>query len=112
MSYETKTKEPRVLKCPFCDRGDIEAVYQPSRVEKRMSRGSGFNGMTPIHIDERYTISMDCPKCGKKGSEIERALNRGEGKRKAPSNEEILKRLKEAGLPTKVGGKRGGTKGK
>lgn len=106
MSYETKTKEPRVLKCPFCDKGDIEAVYQPSRVEKRMSRGSGFNRMTLVRIDEKYIVTMDCPKCGKKGSHIERVLNKGEGKSKPPSNKEILKRLKEAGLPTKVGGKK------
>jgi hypothetical protein len=36
MSYETKAKEPRVLKCPFCDKGDIETVYQAARVEKRL----------------------------------------------------------------------------
>ncbi len=106
MSYETKTKEPRVLKCPFCDKGDIEAVYQPSRVEKRMSRGSGFNRMTPTYVDESYIVTMDCPKCGKKASEIERVLNRGGKKTKPPSNKEILRRLKEAGLPTKVGRKR------
>ncbi len=106
MSYETKAKEPRVLKCPFCDKGDIEAVYQPSRVEKRMSRGSGFNRMTPTHVDERYTVTMDCLKCGKKASDIERVLNKGGEKPKVPSNKQILKRLKDAGLPTKVGGKR------
>lgn len=106
MSYETKAKEPRMLKCPFCDKGDIEAVCQAARVEKRVSRGSGFNRMTPVHIDEKYIVTMDCPKCGRKASYIERVLNKGEGKRKPPSNKEIPKRLKEAGLPTKVGGKK------
>ncbi len=54
---------------------------------------------------EKYEVAENCPKCGRKASEIERALNGGE-QTDPPSNREILRRLKDAGLPTKVRGKR------
>ena len=48
--------------------------------------------------DEKYEIlSSKCPNCGKSKKEIEKALKQG----KQPSREEVLKRMKEAGLPTR-----------
>jgi hypothetical protein len=39
-----------------------------------------------------------CPSCGKTKKEIEKALKEG----KQLSNEEIIKRMKEAGLPLRI----------
>lgn len=101
MSYEVKT-QPLKVRCPFCDKGEIDAVYTPARVERRISRGSGINKTTPTWIDERYEVIKDCPNCGKTANQIEKALSKGAEESKPPSREQILKRLRDAGLPTKV----------
>lgn len=52
---------------------------------------------------EQYNVrDVNCPKCGKKAKEIEKALKKG--KTKDVSHEDRLKRLKEAGLPTRIEG--------
>ncbi|AJZ76190.1 hypothetical protein SU86_007235 [Candidatus Nitrosotenuis cloacae] len=101
MSYEIK-REPKILKCPFCDKGQIEASYTPARVETQIARGSGMNKTTRVWVDERYQVIKDCPNCGKTASQIEKSLSKGTEESKPPSRQEILKRLKDAGLPTKV----------
>jgi len=53
-----------------------------------------------IRSPERYEVLADkCPDCGKSKKEIEKALAKG----KELPNEEIVRRLREAGLdPTKL----------
>ncbi len=96
-----------ILKCPHCDTGKIDVRYTPPlKRSRRESYGRSHSKDVIIWDSEKYEVLEDCPECGKKASEIERVLNKGEEKRKPPSNKEILRRLKEAGLPTKVGGKK------
>lgn len=100
MGYEGSVNEPKVMKCPFCDKGEVHAVFTPARVERKVSRGSGINKTTPTWIDERYMVEKGCPNCGKTGEQIEKLLNRGGEEPKPPAREEILRRMREAGLDT------------
>ena len=38
-----KSRELRKLGCPFCDKGVIEVIYLPARVERKTTRDSGLN---------------------------------------------------------------------
>src|SRR5437667_377120 len=101
MSYEVK-KGPLKVRRPFCDKSEIDVIYTPARVERKISRGRGINKTTPTWIEERYEVIKDCPSCSKTASQIEKALSKGTEESKSPSRQEILKRLRDAGLPTKV----------
>jgi len=64
--------------------------------------GRAAHSKKPItyYKDEKYEILIEkCPNCGKSKKEIEKALKHG----KELPNEEVLKRLREAGLdPSKL----------
>jgi hypothetical protein len=50
---------------------------------------------------EKYEVMDDCPECGASSKKIEKYLYSDEDYKK-PSRDNILKRMKEAGLPTRV----------
>jgi hypothetical protein len=86
------------INCPFCDT-PLKAVHRPAL--KRELKKTTWGGNKPaITRDAEILIVMgDCPKCGKSKKEIELALKQG----KEPSNEEVVRRLREAGLdPSKL----------
>jgi len=90
------------LKCPFCNKGEIEADYIPPSV--RFKKGT-WGGSKPgvIRSEETLFLRIDkCPSCGKSDKEILKARERG----KQVSHEERLKRLQASGLPTKIVNKR------
>ena len=92
-------KEETKQKCPFCNIGDIEVIIFPST--KKYQKGPwGGSKASIVRTQERIIIISDkCPNCGKTKKEIEKALKEG----KQPTNEEIIKRMREAGLdPTKL----------
>jgi Zn ribbon nucleic-acid-binding protein len=92
--------EQKTIKCPFCEQGDIVTLYTPGMMITKYGRASSNKKAINYFIDEKYSVMSDkCPNCGKSKKEIEKALEKG----KEPSNEEIVKRLREAGLdPTKL----------
>jgi len=49
---------------------------------------------------DTYEVLEDCPKCGKKAKEIQRAYETGITKEL--THEERLERLRKAGLPTRI----------
>ena len=102
MSYEIKNNSPKTIQCPYCDKGMVETIYAPSKIETMITRGSGINKTTRIRRDEKYAVIKDCPNCKKSAEQIEKILNSGENKPEPPSNQDIIKRLKDAGLPTKI----------
>ncbi len=57
---------------------------------------------TGSQTPEKEEVQNDCPKCGTIRKDIQKKLK--EGITKTPPNKQILERLKEAGLLTKVGG--------
>lgn len=86
------------VKCPFCEKGDITISYTPRTMIMRKSSCSAKTAYSPFFKDPKTeVITEKCPHCGKGRKEIEKVLKEG----KEPSREEILKRLQEAGLPTK-----------
>ena len=88
------------LECPFCHKQTIKAYYWPPSREAKTSRSAGAGSRTKFYkVRERYHIASGCSNCGKTQKEVERVINKGEDK--GPSREEVLKRMKEAGLPTK-----------
>jgi len=90
--------EQKVLKCPYCGQGEIITLYTPRTMVTKYGRAGHSKKAINYFIDEKYEIvSIKCPSCGKSKREIEKALKHG----KEPSREDIIKRLQEAGLPTK-----------
>lgn len=91
--------EQKIIECPFC-KAEIQVLFKPSVIQFSVSRISAKTSRVPYRTQEKYEIlSEKCPNCHKSKKEIEEALKHG----KEPSNEEVLKRLREAGLdPTKL----------
>lgn len=92
--------EKMTVKCPFCENGDIATLYQPRTMVMRRSSCSAKTAYSPFFKDPvTKVLSEKCPICGKTKKEIEDALKHG----KEPSREDVLKRLREAGLdPSKL----------
>jgi len=87
-----------VIACPFCG-NSIKALHRPALIREKKKSSWGGSKKSFIRDEEIMEVMEDCSKCGKSKKEIEKALERG----KEPSNEEVIKRLKEAGLdPTKL----------
>jgi len=96
---EYSTQGTREIECPFC-KTKLKALYHPSMLQFHVSRISAKTARVPYRSPEKYEILVNkCPNCDKSKREIENALKHG----KELPNEEVLKRLKEAGLdPTKL----------
>jgi len=86
------------IKCPICEMGEIVTLYTPKTFITKYARASSNKKSVSYYKEEKYVIiSPKCPNCGKSKKDIEKALKEG----KQPSREEIIKRMKETGLPTK-----------
>ncbi|MEM5778222.1 MAG: hypothetical protein QXK49_01170 [Candidatus Aenigmatarchaeota archaeon] len=93
--------EKVIIKCPFCEKGSLTALYTPRIMVTKYSRAASNRKAVNYFKNEKYEIiSEKCLNCGKTKKEIEKILKEG----KQSSNEEIIKRLKEAGLPLKIKG--------
>jgi len=90
--YSTRITEE--IECPFC-KAKIKVLYKPSMLRFHVSRVSAKTARVPYRTEEKREILVDkCPNCGKSKKEIEKRLKEG----KQPTNEEIIRRMKEAGL--------------
>ena len=56
--------------------------------------------MIPQYHPEKVEVHNKCPECGKSKKELKEVIAKGEGKQL--SHEERLKRLRGAGLPTRI----------
>lgn len=95
-----------IVECPFCHKVGVMAFHKPSYSEASTSRISNKSATTYRRVDEKYFIQGDCPKCGKSQKDIQKWYDGEYAKEKELSHKERLKRLKEAGLPTKIVSKR------
>ena len=86
-------------RCPFCNEGKIEVLIVQDT--KRLVKGP-WGGNKPEVVSsmgKMEILSKECPNCGKTKKEIEGILKN----HKEPSREDVLRRLKEAGLdPSKL----------
>jgi len=97
--YSTRITEE--IECPFC-KTKIKVLYKPSMIRfTNSSSASAGTKRKAFRTQEKYEILLDkCPNCGKRKNEIEKALREG----RQLSNEEIIERLKAAGLPLRIKG--------
>jgi len=93
-------KQTIILKCPFCNKGEIEADYFPSVLRSRKGSYGGSKPKFERSADSIIITSEKCPVCGKPTKEIKKRIEKG----KSYSHEERLKRMREAGLPTRIEG--------
>jgi len=85
------------MKCPFCDKGDIEVITTLDWYSEGRAHAAGKSKMIPQYHPEKKEIENNCPECRKTKKEIKEALDSSK-----VSHEEIIKRLNAAGLPTKI----------
>jgi len=93
--------EQSLTNCPFCRKLTITILHIPF-VANTFTSKCRAGGKNTIYQKERFDVMSGCDSCGKSRKEVEEALNRG-SIREIP-HEERLKRLKEAGLPTRIEG--------
>ena len=91
-------KEEQTWDCPFCGSNTIRIVFFPRTAIAKKGNWGGSRAWMQVS-KERYQVLSGCSNCGKTKEEVEKALN----EKKEPSREDILKRLREAGLdPSKL----------
>ena len=84
---------------PFCKERTIKVMHKEQTFSTKRTRIRSEHATKLIKEHEKNDIfSEKCPNCGKSKKEIEKALKQG----KQPSREEILRRMKEAGLPLRI----------
>jgi endogenous inhibitor of DNA gyrase (YacG/DUF329 family) len=88
---------PEILveECPFCKKSGIKVMHKEETFTARRKNIRAGRNTEYIRSPEKYEVVSDkCPNCGKPKKEIEKALAKG----KELPNEEVVKRLREAGL--------------
>lgn len=91
--------EITTMECPFCKQKTIKIMHKEQTFSTRRTRIRAGRSTTYIKNPEKNEIlSEKCSNCGKSKKEIEKAFKEG----RQLSKEEIIKRMKEAGLPLKV----------
>jgi len=88
-----------IIQCPFCGKLTITILHIPF-VSKTISSKTRAGGRETRIQKERYDVLSGCSECRKSQKEVEKALNTG--KTKEIPHEERLRRIKEAGLPTRL----------
>ena len=98
------TIENKTVNCPFCQRGQINVLYTSEHMSVHTAHAAGKSSRIPNYHGERYEVYSICPECRKSKTEIKEVLE--EGGMKPKSHSERLKRLHDAGLPTKIENRR------
>ena len=88
--------------CPFCDK-EIEVLHSPLSFTTRRGNSSLGKKANPVCSQESYDVFEPCPHCGKPANAIKKALVNGV-KNEVPKDE-MLKRMKEAGIPFRFSSK-------
>lgn len=86
------------IDCPFCGKSKISIIIIPGFYSYNTSFAIHQKKRIPVYHPEKIEINSHCPQCGTSKKNIKEAL----GKAKEISHEERLRRIKEAGLPTKL----------
>lgn len=95
-------EDTKLIPCPFCDNGVVRVIHVPFLKKDNISSTvGGRRSKTFSSSVENYSVLEDCPNCGAKSDNIERALNSGKDYKK-PSRRKILERMRKAGLPTRI----------
>ncbi len=84
------------IRCPFCGKEAISAIYIPPMSTAHTSRVSAGAKTKFFKTKEKYEINSDCFNCGKSQKEIQKAYNEGIDSRE--KQKKIENRLKKEGL--------------
>jgi hypothetical protein len=104
MAYTFSRDRHERTECPFCKEGEIKIQYTLPIKKENISTTVGVEGLGQGRRHQRRKkVQNDCPKCGAKRKDVQKRLKKGVTR--PPSNREILKWLKEAGLPRRSGGR-------
>ena len=91
--------ESRIIKCPFCQQGDIIANFTPKTMVTKIARAASNRKAITYFKDEKYSvISKECPACHKSKSSIQKFFKEG----KSTSMAEAARKAKKLGFPTKI----------
>ena len=85
---------------PFCGKLTITILHIPF-VANTFTSKCRAGGRTTRYQKERFNVLSGCEACGKSQKEVQDELD---GKKGIP-HEERIKRLQQAGLPTRIEGK-------
>jgi len=96
------TIETKAIKCPLCNVGDVDVQITSEYMSVHSSHAAGRRSRIPNYHPEKIEVFSKCPKCNASKKEIKEAIEKGTTEKL--SHEERLKRLKEAGLPTRIKG--------
>ncbi|RLF35151.1 MAG: hypothetical protein DRM99_05215 [Thermoplasmata archaeon] len=89
------------IECPFCKKAKVRMFHKEGYYQAKVSRISAGAKTTYHWVPDTYEVLEDCPNCGKRKKEIQKALE-GEVSTKKLSHKERIKRIKESGLPTRI----------
>lgn len=92
--------ERKEMECPFCGKGRIELLATPEYYSYKTSHAAHQTKRIPLYHPEDIEVKSSCQECGKGRNDIKKSLNGGE-KKEIP-HDEAVRRLKAAGLPTKI----------
>jgi len=96
----TSTPEDKEIDCPLCGKTKINVTITPQHYTYSTARAFGKVKRIPVVHPERIQIHSKCSNCNASKQNIKDALESGTiGKQ---SHKDLLKRLKESGLPTKI----------
>lgn len=87
------------LECPFCHKGKVKTFHKEGYLQAKTSRISAGAKTKYYKAPDIYEVLEDCPNCGRKKKEIQKAFD-GEISTKQMSHEERIRKMKAAGLPT------------
>lgn len=88
------------LECPFCKKAKVKVFHKEGHMQAKKSSISAKSTFSYHKSPDMYEVLEDCPNCGKKAKDIQRAYETGITKEL--THEERLERLKKSGLPTKI----------
>lgn len=95
------TIENKEIECPFCKKGKINVTIKSEYYSYHTSHISAKNQKIPVYHPERIEVNSSCPNCGKSKAEIKEAIKQGT---LGLSHEDRVKRLRDAGIPTRIEG--------
>ncbi len=89
-----------VEECPYCKQKTINVMHKEGSFSAERTRCRAGRSTKYVKHPDKFKILIEkCPNCGKSKKEIEQAMKHG----KELSNDEVLTRLREAGLdPAKL----------
>jgi hypothetical protein len=63
-----------ILKCPFCDKGDISCLYFKGQYSMKKTMAAHTSKNVPVKNSDVWIIQSGCQICGKSKEDVEKKL--------------------------------------